>query len=465
MSDHHLSGALAQLALDAADAAGSPNTSTAAVRTLVDWFAVAVGGTAAPAAQALRRAFASTRGDVRLIASHRLSSSAETAALIHGTAAHALELDDIYSPGLYHPGAPTIAAALASAESVGASGAALVRGVIAGIEIGCRIAMDLGPHHYRHWHTTGTAGTIGAAVAATVVRDASLEQVAQAIAIAGTMSAGLQQTFRRDGQAKPLHAGHAAQSGVIAGLGAMEGLTGAPDILEGSSGLAVATGVETTWEASRAPLTTQLCIEDLTVKPYPCCGHTFAAIDAIRELRARGVRLHDVIGLTVDTYSAALATAGIPMPGKPSEARFSIPFAVVTALHDEQVTRESFVEERVADPRIVDMLPRVTLRAHPDFDDVFPARRGARVTVTLTDGTAIAADAPDRLGSPENPISSEALNAKFDDLVRPSLGADQATRLLKMISSISSLPTVGDLPVTSNVSEREESRYDQHTHL
>src|SRR5690606_23990962 len=117
----------------------------------------------------------------------------------------------------------------------------------------------------------------------------------------------------------------------------------------------------------RAPLGSNLRLEELTVKPYPCCGHTFAAIDAARELRDRGIRAGDVSELTVETYSAAIATAGIAVPLKPSEARFSIPYAVATALADGRVTQASFQDERLSDPHITALLPRIALRPDRDF--------------------------------------------------------------------------------------------------
>lgn len=444
MSD--LAHVLADVASAAAERSTEPDVAAATTRTMVDWFAVTVGGTVAPATRPFIVGLASSSGDVRIGGAGAHHATVETAALIHGTAAHALELDDIYAPGLYHPGAPTIAAALAIAERSDASGATLLRGVIAGVEVGCRVAASLGPGHYRNWHTTGTVGAIGAAVAASVVLGSTREQLAHSIAIAGTMAAGLQQTFRRDGAAKPLHSGHAAQSGVIAAIAAANGLTGALDILEGDSGLAAATGAEPDWTVCTAPVTGALRIQDLTVKPYPCCGHTFAAIDAALELRRRGVRADDVESLTVETYSAAIATAGIPVPDKPSEARFSIPYAIAVSLLDGSVTSTSFDEGRVHDPAIAELLACTTLTPHGGFDAVFPRRRGARLVAGLRSGDTVVIDAPDRLGSPENPISDEALGAKFDDLVVPVLGAGGATRLRDAAESIRTLASVRDLP-------------------
>lgn len=446
MRDEFLASTLADVALAAAERSSTPTVAAATSRTLLDWFAVTVGGTESPATLPFIAGLSSAAGDVRLAGAGGRYASVETAALIHGTAAHALELDDIYAPGLYHPGAPTVAAALAVAERYDATGADVMRGVVAGVEVGCRVAAALGAQHYRHWHTTGTVGAIGAAVAASVVMGSTREQVAHSIAIAGTMAGGLQQTFRRDGAAKPLHSGHAAQSGVIAAISAAQGLTGALDILEGESGLAAATGTTADWSGCRVPNDGALCIEDLTVKPYPCCGHTFAAIDAALELRQRGIGVEDLESLTVETYSAAIATAGIPTPAKASEARFSIPYAVAVALLDGRVTSGSFAEDRVSDPAVAGLLARTTLRPHGDFDAVFPLRRGARLIAQTRAGDSVVIDVPDRLGSPQNPISDSALRAKFDDLVAPVLGVEASGILRQAVEGLDGLTTVRDLP-------------------
>lgn len=446
MPEKYLAVVLGEIAREAAGRAESADVHAAVVRTLLDWFAVTVGGSTTPAAHSLIQGIGSTSGHVRLAGTSGRFASVETGALIHGTAAHALELDDIYAPGLYHPSAPTVAAALAVAERFGATGTQLVRGIVAGIEVGCRVAADLGPEHYRYWHTTGTVGAIGAAAAASVVMGATLKQLAHSIGIAGTMGGGLQQTFRRDGGAKPLHSGHAAQSGVIAAITAFRGLTGALDVLEGPAGLAVATGVETSWEACRAPVEGPLCIERLTVKPYPCCGHTFAAIDAALELRRQNVRAEDVVALRVETYSTAISAAGIAKPQKPSEARFSIPYAAAIGLLDGAVTSSSFAQERMCDPAVVALLTRTTLHPHSDFDEAFPHRRGARVIIERRSGDSVTAEARDRLGSPENPIGDEALRQKFNDLVVPILGKDQTGRLSEAIGGIGAHTSLRDLP-------------------
>ncbi|MDV9172930.1 MmgE/PrpD family protein, partial [Streptomyces sp. W16] len=137
----------------------------AAVRATVDWVSATVPGSCTRAARALTEALDPGPGRSRLIPSGQ-ATDVRTAALLNGTAAHAAELDDIYRDAFYHPGAPTIAAAFAVADQLDSSGEDFLRAVTIGYEIGARIALAVGPAHYRHWHTTGTVGTFGSAAAA-----------------------------------------------------------------------------------------------------------------------------------------------------------------------------------------------------------------------------------------------------------------------------------------------------------
>lgn len=440
-----VSQSLAAMAADLRGRELSSATRGALTRTLLDWFGVAIGGSAEGPAPTLARALAGG-GPSRLVGRGG-SADPALAAFINGTAAHTLELDDIYAAGLVHPGAPVVAAALAVADLVEASGAQLGRAVVAGIEAACRVAADLGPQHYRRWHTTGTAGALGAAVAAAELLGLDPDRVAHAIALAATMAGGLQQTFRRDAAGKPLHAGHAAQSGVVAAVAAAGGVTGALDALEGEAGLAAATGTQTSWPVSRAAAVEAPLIEQLTIKPYPCCGHAFAAIDAALALRDDGFVPGQVQRIEVSTYSTALEVAGNPDPQTVPAARFSIGFAVAMALLDGRVTRDSFSPASIRDGARRALTERVTLIADPAFDAAFPARRGAKVTVTSQDGQVLSRTVPDRSGSPRNPLPQEAVSAKFTGLVEPVLGARGAAELASSLSCLGDLASVRELTV------------------
>jgi 2-methylcitrate dehydratase PrpD len=391
----------------------------AARSAFIDWLAATLGGSDQAIVTALLDGLEPGSGSSRIVG-RGLRAVPSLAALVNGSASHTLELDDIYAPGLFHPGAPVVAAALAVADQHDVTFGRLLRAVVVGYEVGGRLSADLGITHYRHWHTTGTAGAVAAAAAVGDLLDVDAPQLAHALALAATTTGGLQQTFRSDAGGKPLHAGAAAQAGVVAVAAARGGVTGAADVLEGPAGFAAATGTTTDWAASRSGPDTTLVIEQVTVKPYACCGHTFAAIDGALELRAQGVRPEDVEQIVVDTYATAVATAGIAAPRTDAERRFSLAHLVSAAL--VLGPEGMFLSAAAADTAVQRLMPRVQLAIDDQFDRRFPARRGARVQVVLTDGTRLTADVPDRSGSPERPLSADRLADKFVTTAAPVLG-------------------------------------------
>src|SRR2546425_12833260 len=232
----------------------APNVLHHAKRAVIDWYAALLPGAVVPPAVLLERALAGELdlGDSHLALGRR--ATVRAAALINGSAAHSVEVDDIFREGIYHPGAPTIAAALAVAQSQHASGEAFLRAVIVGYEISTRIAAAMGRAHYRYWHNTGTIGCFGAAGASAELLGLDTKRFAHALATAATFAAGLQQAFRMDSMSKPLHAGRAAESGVTAAPPAGEGVTGALDVLEGDAGFGRAMGADPDWERAFATL-------------------------------------------------------------------------------------------------------------------------------------------------------------------------------------------------------------------
>lgn len=402
-----------------------PEIATAgATRAVADWFAAAVPGASMPPAACLVEALVSEHeeGPSQLVGTRRAVTPL-LAALVNGTAAHAAELDDIYREGIYHPGAPTIAAALAAGEAAGSTGVQLLGAVAIGYEIGDRIARAVNPAHYRYWHTTGTVGCLGAAAAVAEVLQLDTERFTHALAVSTTMAAGLQQSFRSDSMAKPLHAGHAAQAGVIAAYAARAGFTGATDILEGSAGFGAAMSEGVDWEAAVADLGEPRLVASATVKPHSCCGHTFAAIDAALELReASGIALSEIEAIEVETYATALAVAGNPSPATAFEAKFSLPYCIAAALKLGSVRLRAFEVDALTDPGIRRLADVTSLRVAGDLDAEFPGRRGARVRLVGRGGTQARAERRTRKGDPDDPLSEAELRSKLRELVLPVYG-------------------------------------------
>jgi 2-methylcitrate dehydratase PrpD len=200
-----------------------------------------------------------------------------------------------------------------------------------------------------------------------------------------------------------------------------------------------------TWERSRAELGARLLVEDTSVKPYPCCGHTFAPIDAALELVAAGLQPDDVLDIEVRTYATALTVAGIREPLTAAEARFSIPFAVATAIVHGGVEMGSFTDRSDTAESVAALMRRVRMTADNEFDRAFPARRGARLDVITRSGGRIAAAVPDRRGSPQNPLTDAQVEDKFLRLGATVGGPEYAARVLERIRGIASLHDVAEI--------------------
>ena len=406
-----------------------------AKRAVIDWHAALFPGSVVPPATLLERAIAGEidgAGDgngARLADGRR--AGVRAAALVNGAAAHTAEVDDIYRDGIYHPGAPTVAAALAVAQSRGASGEAFLRAVVVGYEISTRIARAMGRAHYAYWHNTGTIGCFGAASAAAETLGLDRARFAHALATATTFAAGLQQAFRSDSMSKPMHAGRAADAGVTAALAAAQGVTGALDILEGEAGFGRAMGEGPDWDQALAGLGEDFNICKMTFKNHACCGHAFAAIDGALALQSQmRVSANEIARVRVGGYRATLEVAGIAEPATAAEARFSTPYLVATALTHGSVRLAAFEPSRLEDAGTRALMKRVELALDPAIDAAFPAQRAARVAIESRDGRRAERFQPTRKGDPDLPLSDAELEAKYLELASPVLGEARSRRLL-----------------------------------
>lgn len=412
-------------------------------RAVIDWYAAVLPGSVIAPATLLEQAYSDDldRGRARLVGGR--AATARAAALINGTAAHAEEVDDIFKDAIYHPGAPTIAAALAAAQDSAATGERFLKGVIVGYEVSTRIGAALGRQHYKYWHNTGTVGTFGAAAAAASIYGLDAGRIAHALGTCGTFAAGLQQAFRADSMSKPLHAGRAAEAGLAAAQMARAGVTGALDIIDGEAGLGRAMGDGPDWGKAVATLGRAFNITRMTFKNHACCGHTFAPIDGALEVQRKlGVAAGDIARVAVATYAPALEVAGNDHPVTSAEARFSLKYVVATALVHGSTRLKAFTPDRLACNETRELMKRIDLSIDPEIDARFPGRRAARVAIETRAGDRGEHFQPDRKGDPELPLSDDDLAEKFSELAEPVIGKAKAAELLARLQRIEREATV-----------------------
>jgi len=408
-----------------------------AKRAVIDWHASVFPGFNTAPVQLLMQALAKDldRGDAALSTGRK--ASVRSAALINGTAAHAAEVDDSFRDAMYHPGAATIAAALAVAQSCCASGDRFLRAVVMGYEISTRIGAVMGRAHYKFWHNTGTVGTFGAAAAAAELLQLDERQFAHALATAATFAAGLQQAFRMDSMSKPLHPGRAAEGGVLAAQFAAQGATGSLDIFEGEVGFGHALSDGPDWAGVADTLGHDFHITRLTFKNHIGCGHAFPAIDGVLALQRReNLAALNIAHVHVATYKPALDIACYGRPTSANEARFSIPYMVACALVHGSVRMAAYEPDRLRDERVLGLLERVTVVVDPQIDADFPGKRAAHIEFTLHDGRRVSHLQPTRKGDPEAPLDDFELDSKLIELASPVIGEPAAQQLLQQIWSL-----------------------------
>lgn len=414
-----------------------------AKRAVIDWYASLLPGSRVAPATLLEQALADEldHGRARLASGRRATIRA--AAVINGAASHAVEFDDIWRNAVYHPASPTISAALAAAQSQGANGEQFLRGVIVGYEVSTRIGEAIMPSHYKYWHTTGTVGTLGAAAAVATILRCNREQFMNAIGNAGTFAAGLQQAFRSEAMGKPLHGGHAAEAGALAALGASKGVTGVHDILEGEVGLGAAMSVKPDWTKATRELGRDYHITRVTFKNHGCCGHTFAALDAVLELKNRhGFSHKDVRRVRIATYQGGLDIIDNASPEGGYQAKFSMQYTAAHALVYGSVRLDAFGPDRLGNPDVQALIRKVECVADPEMSKAFPRQRAARVEIELADGRKLMHFQDTRKGDPELPLTDEELNDKFLELAAPVLGEAGARALLADLWQLETLKNV-----------------------
>lgn len=420
----------------------------AAKRCIVDWYSAALPGALGPEARALESGLADGLGFGNAMTLTGKRAPARLAALINGTASHATEFDDIFAPAIYHPGSPTIAAALAAAQALNRTGQDLIISVIAGYEVSTRIGKAMGRSHYKYWHNTGTVGTFGATAAVGLLYDLDAKTMSNALSTAATMAAGLQQAFRGDARIKPLHAGHAADAGHVAVASAQGGVTAPRDMFEGECGLGQAMSADVDWEAALDERQSYN-ITRITIKNHGCCGHIFAALDGVLHLQKKhGFTAADIAGITIGGYSATYNVTGNQCIDSPSAARFCLPFIIASGIVHKSIRLDATSPERMSDPVVLGLMPLIEVELDSEIDALFPEQRAARVTIQLEDGTTLQHFQPHRVGDPELPLSDAQLSDKFMELASATMTNGDAEALLQALWS---LETVVDLGFTKSV--------------
>jgi 2-methylcitrate dehydratase PrpD len=418
-------------------------------QVIIDTIACALAGLPEPCADILLRAphLVNAEGPALIWGTDRRTSPLD-AALVNGTAAHALDYDDMASLAGTHPSAVMIPALFALAEQTGASGRDLIAAYVAGFEFNVRLSRAINYHHYeKGWHPTATMGTFSTAAAAAHLLKLDVAKTATAIALAGSMASGIKANFGT--MTKPLHVGHAARNGVMAALLAQNGFTANHAALEEKQGFFNVYNGPGTYDAEKMLRSWGEPLEiegtPVGIKQFGCCGSTHSAILMAFKHRADGVKPDDVEKIEVMVQRRRLPHTFNPDPQTPLGAKFSQQYVVARALIDGAVRLSHFEEQAYRDPQVRALMARVDAKPHPEMTDDKSDQFGAEVIITTKDGNRrshrIDRDVEVWRGL-ENPMSEAELWEKFKDCGALSLPKDRLAPLFERLQNFEALPNM-----------------------
>ncbi|WP_421722538.1 MmgE/PrpD family protein [Alloalcanivorax xenomutans] len=348
------------------------------------------------------------------------NTSAYFAALVNGAASHVVEQDDLHNSSVLHPATVVFPAALAMAQEQGGSGRDLIVASVAGYEAGIRIGEFLGRSHYRIFHTTGTVGTLAAAVAAGKILGLDRDGFINLLGSAGTQASGLWEFLRDAADSKQLHTAKAAADGVLAACLTADGLTGARNILEGDQGLAAGLSRDADARFLDDRLGERWALSETSFKFHASCRHTHPAADALLAvMREHDLKADDIESVTARVHQGAIDVLGrVDIPATIHQAKFSMGTVLgLIALHGHAGLSE-FHQIPLDDAAVAAFRDKVTMQLDAEVDGAYPARWLGRVDVVTRDGRTLHGSIDEPKGDPGNTLNRAELEDKFRRLAR-----------------------------------------------
>ncbi|MCA8928151.1 MAG: MmgE/PrpD family protein [Alphaproteobacteria bacterium] len=406
---------------------------TVARHCLLDMVGVTLAGKSEPLSQMLHAQVEDEGGapHATLIGWGEKTSTSQ-AALYNGSAAHALDYDDVLGIFTGHPTVAVMPAVLALAERHGKDGKAVITAFVAGVEVLARIGGMMSKGHYaRGWHSTGTIGAIGAAAGCANLLGLDAEATNRAIGIAASQAAGLKSNFGT--MTKPLHAGKAAQNGLLAATLAARGFTARENTLDIAQGFGdtMAEGVDI--ERALERIGELFHTQDTLFKYHPACYGTHAPTEAALRLRLQdGFDPALVEKIEINVPTNAIGMCDIAEPKSGLEAKFSLAHNVSLGLLNKADGSLSLYQDETFEvDGVADLRRKVVVHGREDYEKFF-----SEVVVTQKDGTVLRQEFD--IGQPMTDLGEQEakLEKKFRALATPLLGAEKVDGMVAAIAGL-----------------------------
>jgi 2-methylcitrate dehydratase PrpD len=441
-----LTGRLAQYMVASRDRALPERALLDAKHRILDTVAAMVSGAALPpGVKAL--GFMRTQGgaaEASIVASN-LRTTVINAALLNGMLAHADESDDFEPVTKAHPGSAVVPAAFAMAEKERRTGSETIRAVALGYDVGCRFLLALGPDLVRRTHrgAEGYSATMGAMAAAASLARFDETRMRYAISYGAQQVSGLWSWIEDPDHIEKAFdfGGMGARNGVTAAVMVQAGFTGVHDVLGGTHNLIQALSTEPKPEALLADLGSRYFVSESGIKTFPVGYPNQAPLDALLKL----ARDNKLTAANVDRIVVHLPEDAVGIVSNSPMTDVNCQYLMATALVNGGVSFEhAHSREHMSDPQIRGVMERVKVIGDPKLNDP-AAPRGGLVEVVLTDGRTISRHTRFPPGTKENPLDTEALNAKARDLMVPVLGRERSEAAIRQLNALEEVKDVGEL--------------------
>jgi 2-methylcitrate dehydratase PrpD len=377
-------------------------------------------------------------------------TNAHLAALVNGTTGHALDYDDTAYSWFGHPSVVLWPAILALAEKFECSGKTLLAAYIVGFEVGARIGQALGTDAYvAGWHNTSIIGAMAAAAACANLMSLDPQRVRMCLGMAGSLSGGLKQNFGT--MTKPLHAGVAAQHGIMTALMAQKGFSANPDILDTPNGYGYIFSKNYDPENILKDIGTSFSIssDGLAFKPYPSCRGTHQCIDGVLHLVTKyNLDPEEVLKIECRIAPIIKQMLRYHNPRNALESKFSLEYCVARALVDREIRIEHFSDEEIHVKEIQKHIQKVTYKLKDDLQKNHKADKTlppVYVSIQCKNGTEFSHEVETCRGDPENPLTHEELATKFRDCSRRMLTAEEANQCINCVFQLESMQNARSL--------------------
>lgn len=386
---------------------------------LVDYMACALGGAKMQHEENLRffKCVEHQGGSVSVIGSEK-RTTLHNAAFIQAMNVHSTELDDGHRLGMIHLGGTILSSLLPVAEVEQLAIGDVLLGTIVGYEAAIRTAMAMQPSHkMRGYHTSGTCGTIGSALAIAAAMHLPKEGLKTALSAATATAAGLLEMQEDNSQLKPFNLAQAAVGGITAAYAAIAGFIGPKDPLGGNRGLFAVMSENPKTQPMTDFETVPFEIMRIYRKPYAACRHCHPAIEAVLRIKENsGIQVPDIASIDIDTYKMAVRGHDHTDIKSVASAKLSTPFSVALAILKNRVNLMDFNDESVKDNTIHNLMRKVSIHINDELTSWSPQKRAAIVRISTSDGRVFTHEVDYPKGEPENPMTTSEVMEKFESL-------------------------------------------------